>query len=124
MALANNVMNGAHVSAGTAQAINGNNVNLTVTAAGTTRATATALTADVNVVTTATSLQGVSLYSGMPGDSQIVYNATTVPIYVYPSSATIAINQLAAGSGFVLASYTGAEIWTISSTKMLGFLSA
>ena len=124
MALAKNVMAGAHMSGLAAQGVNGNNIASGVTAAGTTQATATVLTADVNVVTTATSLQGVSVYNGLLGDSQIVYNATTVPIYVYPPLATAQINQLAAGAGFVLAPYTAAWIVSITSLKDVAFLSA
>ena len=124
MALAKNVMGGGHLSAQTAQAINGNNVNLAVTAAGTTLATATALTADVNQVTTATSLQGVSVYNGMPGDSQVIYNATSVAIYVYPPVATAAMNQLPVGSPFILQSHTGCEVVSVSATQDIVFLSA
>ncbi len=123
MALAKNVMGGGF-SAGQARSLNGNNVNTAVTATGTTRATGTALTADVNVVSTATSLQGVVLYQGVPGDSQIVYNATTAAITVYPPSALVGINQLGVGNGFVLAPYTAVDIYMLTSTQYVGFLSA
>ncbi len=124
MALAKNVMGGGHLSAITAQAINGNNVNSAVTAAGTTLGTATTLTADVNVVTTASVGQGVAVYNGMIGDSQIIYNGTNVQILVYPPIATAQINQLAVGVAFVLAPYTAAEVVSITATKDVAFLSA
>ena len=122
MPLAKNVM-GAHIAAAKARALNGNNVNAAVTAAGTTQSDATAITADVNVITTGTTGQGVLLYSGVPGDDQIVYNGTTADLRVYPPTGEN-VNQLAANSGFVLASYTGVMVKKVSSTQWLGFLSA
>ena len=122
MALAKNVMGGG-LSAGQARAVNGNNINSAVTAAGTTQGTATAMGADMNIVTTATSGQGVILYAGIPGDSQIIYNSTAVDIRVYPQSGA-AINQLAANSAFTLAPRTACEVWITSSTQDVAFLSA
>ena len=122
MPLAKNVM-GAGISSAQARGINGNNVNSAVTAAGTTQATATAVTADVNSVTTATADQGVILYNGVIGDDQVVYNATTAQIKVYPPTAGN-VNQLAANTGFILASYTGVLCKKVTSTQWLGFLSA
>lgn len=122
MPLAKNVM-GAGIPAAQARGLNGNNVNAAVTAAGTTQGTATAITADVNVVTTASSAQGVILYSGVPGDSQIVYNNTTADIRVYPHSGGN-FNQLAANAGFVLAPYTAAQCFLINATQWVAFLSA
>lgn len=122
MPLAKNVM-GAGIPAAQARGINGNNVNAAVTAAGTTQATATAVTADVNVVTTATTGQGAILYSGVPGDSQIVYNNTTADIKVYPHTGGN-VNQLAANSGFVLAPYTAVQCVLINATQWVAFLSA
>ena len=58
---------------------------LTVTAAGGTQATATALAAANNIVSTATNLQGVVLPSGkQPFDQINVANTTSVSICVYP----------------------------------------
>lgn len=122
MPLAKNVMKGG-VSAGAAQAINGNASVVNYTAAGTTQGTAKAIVADTNIVTTATTGQGVILYAGMPGDSQMVYNATTADIRVYPPSGGN-FNQLAANIGFVLASYTAVKCHCVSKTQWLGFLSA
>ena len=122
MPLAKNVMRGG-VSAGAAQAINGNAAVVNYSTAGTTQGTATAIVADTNIVTTATSGQGVILYAAMPGDSQLVFNNTSTDIKVYPPSGA-KVNQLAANSGFVLAPYTGVECKCVSSTQWLGFLSA
>ena len=122
MPLAKNVM-GANISAGKARSINGNNVNATITAAGTTQGTATALTADVIVITTATTGQGVILYSGVPGDDQWVYNDTLVDIRVYPHVGG-SINQIAANSAFVLAPKTCSHCKLINSTRWVVNLSA
>lgn len=66
------------------QAITGSRA-LTVTAAGTTQGTATALTAAVNVVTTCTeAASGVILTAYAAGDSIMVCNATTSNLRVYP----------------------------------------
>ena len=124
MALAVNVMNGAHVSAMSAKAINGNNVNSAVTATGTTITTAADLVADVCQISAGAAGTGVQLYQGEPGDEQVVYNSTSTYKVVYPSASTVAINQLAAGSGMILAPYTGCMFKTITSTQILGFLSA
>jgi hypothetical protein len=111
------------VSAGAAQAINGNAAIVNYSAAGTTQGTATAIVADTNIITTAASGAGVILYAGMPGDSQLVYNADADDIKVYPPSGA-AINQLSANAGFVLAPYTAVECKCVSATQWLGFLSA
>lgn len=69
-----------------AQAIGGSN-NLTVAAAGSTQATATALAAANNIVTSATAItaNGVALPSGkQPFDQCNVANTTSVNVYVYP----------------------------------------
>ncbi len=59
--------------------------SLTVTAAGTTQATATALSSAFNVVTTcALGANGVQLPVNQPGDSIQVCNATSANCYVYP----------------------------------------
>ena len=111
------------VSPITAQSIQGD-ANTAVTAAGTTIGTATDLTNVVNIVTTATDGQGVQLDTGVIGDSQMVYNATSVSIKVYPSSSTAKINQIAAGSAHVLAAYTSCIYFIASSTQHVGNLSA
>jgi hypothetical protein len=122
MPLAKNVMKGG-VSAGAAQAINGNASVVNYTAAGTTQSDATPILADTNIITTATSGQGVIVYNGQNGDDQLVFNDTLVDIKVYPPTDA-AFNQLSANSAFTLASYTGVICKKISSTQWLGFLSA
>ncbi len=111
------------VSPITAMSMQGD-ANVAITAAGTTRATATALTNTINMITTATDSQGVSLDTGVIGDSQLVYNATNVSIKVYPSSGTAKINQIAAGSGHILAPFTTCQYFVASATQHVAFLSA
>lgn len=114
---------GGGFGSGQARALNGNNVNSSVTAAGTTQGTATAITADVNILSAGAEGTGVILYAGVPGDSQLVYNGTSTYKYVYPSTG-LKVNQLAANTGFVLAPYTAVECKILSSTQIVGFLSA
>lgn len=124
MPLAVNVMNGGHMSAASAQAINGNSVASAVTATGTLITDAADLKADVNVISAGAEGTGVQLYQGMPGDDQVIYNSTSTYKYVYPPSTLIAVNQLGVGNGFILAPYTGVLCKAVTSTQWLGFLSA
>lgn len=114
---------GGGMSAGNAQAMGGS-IATAVTAAGTTITTATHLTASKNVVTTATDSQGVQLYYMQAGESQMVFNNTTANIKVYPGSSSMAINNASAGAGVYLAPYTFCEFHQVSSTKLMGNLSA
>ena len=111
------------VSPVTAQSIQGD-ANTAITAAGTTIGTATDLTNVVNIVTTATDGQGVQLDTGVVGDSQLVYNATSVSIKVYPSSSTAKINQIATGGGHILPPQTSCIYWVASSTQHVANMSA
>lgn len=69
------------------QMAGGASVNTAITAAGTTQATATALTSDYNVVTTVTSTAyGVKLPTAIPGNSVYIVNNGTNTLQVYPAS--------------------------------------
>lgn len=73
-------------------------INATVTAAGTTLGTATALSAATNIVTTATQGQGVILpASKNVNDTINVGNHTTVNICVYPPTTAAKFNNGTAG---------------------------
>lgn len=122
MALALNIMKGGY-SAGSAKAINGN-VATALTAAGTTRATALALTADTNVIGTAAAGSGVSLPSCEIGDSCEVYNGGANAVTVYPEAAGSQINGLTAGNGFLLATNTMCYARKITSSRWIVNLSA
>lgn len=121
MATANDIMKGGF-SAGSAKAINGQ-VNSAVTAAGTTQSDATALTASINVVTTAAASSGVILLACEVGDSQEVLNLGANTLTVYPDSGA-RINQVAADGGVLLATNTAMIFRRFSSTRWAGFLSA
>lgn len=127
MAMAKEMMGGG-LSAGTARAINGGQ-NLTVSAAGSTISDATELRCGHNVVTTITAGQGVKLPSDAEiGDSIYIYNATSgtsgVVLTVYPMVSSQTINQLAAGTGALLAPSTSIQFRRASTTAWTGVLSA
>ena len=122
-ALAAQIMGGGF-SAGQVQAMNGS-INNAITAAGTTRATATALTNAVVNVGTATALQGVALpVLSVPGDEIVIFNSSGNTIVVYPQSATAKFNSLGAGSGFNLGTGTGVQLNMITNTQWMAILSA
>jgi hypothetical protein len=73
----------AGIAAAEAQAIQGT-VAPAVAAAGTTQATATALGADINFVTTVGAGSGVILPAMNGGDSMEVYNAGANALLLYP----------------------------------------
>lgn len=122
MGLAKNIMGGGF-SWMQAQAVNGPAIAPTVTAAGTTQGTATALTADINFISTAPANSGVILYAGTKGDSQIVYNGGANPVLVYPPTGS-KINQVSANTGVVLPTNTFCEYFIVSSTQIIADLSA
>jgi hypothetical protein len=84
MAFAKNIMLGG-LSAGAADAINGQVASVSGTAAGT-QATALLVSADINYVTFTSGSCAVRLFAGQPGDSCIVANAGSSAMYVWPPS--------------------------------------
>lgn len=126
MPLARDISRGG-ISAGSAQAINGQG-NAAVSTAGSTITDATDLNASWNVITTATAGQGVQLPSMLVGDTVEVYNGSGVAsgaaFYVYPDQSTVAINQLSVGSPVLLAINTGCTFRKVSSTQIWANLSA
>ena len=126
MALVYEMMGGG-LSSGQARAINGGQ-NLTVSAAGSSLSDATALTAGHNVVTTITAGQGVKCPNSEIGDEIYIYNATSgtsgVVLTVYPPTSSGTINQLAAGTGMLLAPSTAVWLKKASATAWTGNLSA
>src|SRR3954470_16984159 len=77
-----------------------------LTAAGTTIADALALTAGVNVVSTAASGTGVKLPVAAIGAEVIVQNLGANDLEVYPPNASGIINGASAGTAITLASAT------------------
>ena len=122
MALAKEMMQGG-TSAMQARALNGG-TSATVSAAGTTISDATDLTASLNIVTTAAASSGVQLYNGEIGDSQEILNLGANSVTVYPDSTSNRINQLTAGSGFLLAANTSVVVRKLTTTRWAAYLSA
>ena len=96
--------------AGLALAICGSR-SLTVSAAGTTAATATDLTSALNVITTCTEAAcGVQLPVNDIADSITVINATAVNLRVFPPSGG-AFNGNTADAPVTLGAYRGADFY-------------
>ena len=122
MATAVDIMKGG-LSAGTARAINGQ-VQSAVSAAGTSISDATALTASINVVTTAAASSGVQIQSAQIGDGVETLNLGANAVTVYPDSSSNRINALSAGSGFLLATNTSVWLRKWTSSRWTAYLSA
>jgi hypothetical protein len=102
----------------------GQDTNAAVSAAGTTQGTATELAAADNDVTTVAANSGVVLSSKFsPGDVQWVLNSGANPLNVYPPSG-MKINQLAANGPVIIQINTAAMFKCISTSKVVGVLSA
>lgn len=114
---------GAGTSAMSAQGINGR-VATGLTAAGTSISDALDLDATVNVIATVAASSGVQLYSMIVGDEMEVYNAGANALKVYPDSASVSINQLAAGLAMSLSPNTGCKYRKVSATQIVAYLSA
>ena len=123
MALAREIMQGG-VSGQSARLIQGV-VNAAVSSAGTTLATATALTVSHNNVTTVGADEGVALPAADTMDEVFVYNGQrTEVLLVYPNTTSETINQLSTGTAMRLAPYTGCMFKKASTTAWIAFLSA
>lgn len=119
MAYASTIMQGG-ISAGSAQAINGGEQN--VTPAGSTSADAAALgRSGICYAASVGSGTGVTLATGAPGDSVIVANHdASNALLVYPP-ASAAINRLTATSqGFSVTANKTAIFFCVSATQWVG----
>jgi len=122
MATAVDIMKGGF-SPGGAKAINGQ-INSAVSAAGTAIGDATDLASSINVVTTAAASSGVQLQSAEIGDEVEILNLGANAVTVYPDGTANQINNLTAGSGFLLATNTAVRLRKFTSTRWIGYLSA
>lgn len=120
MALARDIMTGGFSAIGS-RAVNGQ-VNPSVTAAGSTQGTATALTKTVNVIT-AGSGGGVILASVEIGDSWAICNISGGNVTIYPASGE-RINGLSTNTGFILANNTAATVQKFTATRNFAIMSA
>lgn len=91
-------------------------VDASVTAAGTTQGTATALTKTYNIVNTASANQGVILPDCAAGIRITIFNSTTATIKVYPATGE-SINDLSANVALSLGPEKGRDIVGISATQ-------
>ena len=98
-------------------------VSASITAAGTGQSTATLLFNGINMLGTVSAGTGVVLFASNPGASQIVYNGGANAVTVYPPSGA-KINGLALNGGHLLSTNTACIYWTISTTQVIGLLSA
>lgn len=113
----------AGLSGGTATALQGS-VKEDISAAGTIITDATDLTASYNMLGTVASGAGVQIPQLTANESIFIYNGGANACKVYGGAATVAINQLSAGSAMLLPQYTAVQIFGISSTQVAAFLSA
>lgn len=121
MALAREIMGGGFSAVG-ADAIQGG-ANLTISAAGTTQATATAITTSNNFVTTVGAGAGVILPAVQQGDWLIIYNSGANALSIYPPVGG-KINQLSTNAAMTLATNTNVIFFCFSSTQFVAHLSA
>ena len=98
-------------------------INSSVTDAGSTISDATALTADLNVLSSVTETQGVILYNMEIGDSQEVYNDTSTTALVYPPTSSYQINQITAGGAMRLPAYTSCVFRKVTTTQIVAYMS-
>ena len=89
----------------------------TVSAAGSNQSDATALTADNNLITTATEDQGVVLPAFAAGSIWVV-NGTSVTVFCYPPTGAT-FNNAPANAPLLMPPQCGAIIKAISSTQYL-----
>lgn len=121
MAMAKEIMQGGF-SAGAADAIQGG-VNLTLSAAGTTQATATAINTSQVYISTAAASSGVILPAVQQGDWIVIYNGGANAVMIYPPLGA-KINQLATNTGVTLATNTACIYFCFSATQWIVDLSA
>ena len=109
-------------SAGQAQGANGQ-VSATMSGAGTTQGTGTAITASISVFTTVAANTGATLADSMIGDQYDILNLGANPLWIYPPSGA-RINALSANTGVQLAPNTALKIRKFTATRWAGNLSA
>jgi hypothetical protein len=89
-----------------------------LTAAGTTQATALALTSDYNHIGTAAASSGVRLPTAVAGMEVLVFNKGANAVNVYPATGA-AINALAANAALAVAAAGVTIFYAISTTLWL-----
>jgi hypothetical protein len=93
-----------------------------VTAAGTTQGTATALTADQNNIATGTANQGVVLPTGVPGMRVLVWNSTGNTIKIYPAGTGTIDGGSASAAVTLTSAHRAAEFFCQSANTWVSAL--
>jgi len=91
-------------------------VGTAISAAGTVQGDATVLTKDINVVSTVSAGQGVSLPTAVAGMVIIVNNASATNMNVYPATSA-AINSLATNTAYTHVAGASLQYYAISATQ-------
>jgi len=87
-----------------------------ISAAGSTQGTATAITKDINVVSTVSASQGVVLPTAIAGMVIIVNNTSATSLNVYPASGAT-INSLATNAAYTHVAGGSLQYYAVSSTQ-------
>ena len=87
-----------------------------VSAAGSTQGTATAVTKDINVISTVSSGQGIVLPTAVAGMVLIVNNTSATNMNVYPATGA-AINSLATNAAYTHVAGASLQYYAVSSTQ-------
>jgi hypothetical protein len=91
-------------------------VGTAISAAGTIQGDATALTKDINVISTVSAGQGVRLPAAVAGMVIIVNNASATNMNVYPATGA-AINSLATNAAYTHVAGASLQYYAVSSTQ-------
>ena len=91
-------------------------IQTSVSAAGSTQGDATALTKDINIISTVSAGQGVRLPTAVAGMVLIINNTTITDMNVYPATGA-AINSLSTNLGLNHIAGASLQYYAVSSTK-------
>ena len=91
-------------------------VGTAISAAGTIQGDATALTKDINVVSTVSAGQGVRLPTAVAGMVIIVNNTSATNMNVYPATSA-AINSLSTNAAYTHVAGASLQYYAVSSTQ-------
>ena len=89
----------------------GSSLATALTAAGTNKAGALALTATANIFTTVASSSGAALPPAGGAAPTLIYNGGANPLSVYTGNSTDVINALSAGGAFSVTNGKSAIFW-------------
>jgi hypothetical protein len=113
---------GAGFSPGQARGVNGLR-NTAISAAGTNQATATALTATINYVSTVAANSGVICPNASHGDDMWIFNGGANVLAVYPPVGS-KFNAIATNGAINLGLNTGLLVKKVTDTQWIANLSA